>query len=344
MRPIHAKFPGLDLRAPALDLCTLPTPVHRLDHVSRTTGADVWIKRDGETHAALGGSKLRALEFLLAEFTALRKPIVAYGPEASGWLLDLAYFGRGLDLELLTFPMPMTEASRHKQELLQAVAGRRLRRGRDFPEFVIRFLHSWIAVAGGRAELAPAGGSSAISTIGYVNAAFELADQVARGDCPAPEVVVAPLGSGGLVTGLALGFALANLPVELIGVSIAPWIVSNKGGVYRLLLQAAWVLNLAEPRMARLLVTHRFKGTYGLPTPAGDRAIPLYREDGIDLDPVYSAKTAAAVLEFARERKQRILFWHTYRKPLLPSVLQNDRISGEPGLEGAVRASGRPTG
>ncbi len=322
MRLIHSRFPGLEQRAPAVDLCTLPTPVHRLDHISRLTGADVWIKRDGETHAELGGSKLRALEFLLAEFAALKKPIVAYGPEASSWLLDLAYFGRGLDLDLLTFPMPMTAPSRHKKELLEAVAGRRLHRGRDFPDFVLRFLHSWIGVAGGRAELAPAGGSSAISTIGYVNAAFELADQVARGLCPAPDVVVAPLGSGGLVTGLALGFALANLPVELIGVSIAPWIVSNKGGVFRLLLQAAWVLDLASPRMSPLLVTHRFKGTYGLPTPAGNTAVPSYLEDGIELDPVYSAKAGAAVLEFARERKGRILFWHTYRKPLLNNELQ----------------------
>ncbi len=321
MRQIHARFPGLIDRAPAVELATLPTPVRRLEGISRATGADVWVKLDGETHRELGGSKLRALEFQLGEFAALKKPIVAYGPEASGWLLGLAHFGKalGLDVDYLTFPMPMTPASRHKAALLAEEAGGRLKRGRDFGQFVLRFLHSWIRVAGGGWELAPPGGSGPISTVGYVNAALELADQVARGECPAPDVIVAPLGSGGLVTGLALGLAIADLRADLVGVSVAPRIVANKGAVIRLLLQVSWVLDLDTPRMAETRVVHKHRGTYGLPTRAGEEATAMFRDlEGIELDPVYSSKAAACALELARERSgRRILMWHTYRRPEL---------------------------
>lgn len=318
LRLVHSRFPGLASRAPALELCTLPTRVHRLEAASRATGADLWIKRDGETHRELGGSKLRALEFLLGE--PRRRPLVAYGPEASGWLLDLAHFAKALplDVEILTFPMPGTAIARHKAELLRAEAGPQLARGRDFLDFALRFLCAWIRTAGGGRELAPPGGSSAISTIGYVNAALELAEQVRRGDCPEPDVVVAPLGSGGLVTGLALGLAIADLRSELVGVSVAPRVVSNRLGVIRLLLQTAWALDLHDPRMATTRITHAFKGTYALPTAAGEAAVRMLADDGVELDPAYSSKTAAAALSIAREKPgKKVLFWHTYAAPRL---------------------------
>ena len=61
------------------------------------------------------------------------------------------------------------------------------------------------------AQYIPLGGSTPLGTLGHVNAALELADQVERGELPLPGRVVVPLGSGGTAAGLALGFAIAGL-------------------------------------------------------------------------------------------------------------------------------------
>ena len=52
---------------PRIPLGLLPTPMHRLDNISRILGTNVWIKRDDLTGIGLGGNKVRKLEFLLAD-------------------------------------------------------------------------------------------------------------------------------------------------------------------------------------------------------------------------------------------------------------------------------------
>lgn len=55
---------------PAVPLAQLPTPLHRLDNLSRELGKNLYIKRDDLTGTALGGNKVRKLEFLLADAQA----------------------------------------------------------------------------------------------------------------------------------------------------------------------------------------------------------------------------------------------------------------------------------
>ena len=62
-----------------------------------------------------------------------------------------------------------------------------------------------------RCAATPTGGTSALGTIGYVNAGLELADQVRAGALPEPAAIFVPLGSGGTVAGLLLGLRLAGL-------------------------------------------------------------------------------------------------------------------------------------
>lgn len=317
--PLYERFPDLAARAPRRELAKLPTRVHRLDALSKRFESELWIKRDDESRADLGGSKVRALEFLLPELQSWKRPILACGPEGSGWLLSLARFGpeAGLDLRFLTFPQPHTEFSRRRRDLLVKILGRRLVRGRDPFDFALRFLNEAVRIVGGSAELAPPGGSDAVSVLGYVNAALELAAQVGRGDCPCPDFLYIPLGSGGLAAGLSLGFALARLPIQVRAVSVGPRIVAGLGWTSRLLLQASWMLNLSAPAMGEISVIHRGKGKYGRPTPAGEEARILFRDfEGIALDPSYSSKAAAAMIRQSAEwRGRKVLFWLTYRRP-----------------------------
>lgn len=52
---------------PRIPLAVLPTPIQKLENISRLLGTNVWIKRDDLTGIGLGGNKVRKLEFLLAD-------------------------------------------------------------------------------------------------------------------------------------------------------------------------------------------------------------------------------------------------------------------------------------
>jgi D-cysteine desulfhydrase len=307
--PIFARFPKLRGRVTRVALAQLPTPVERLRLV-----ANAWVKRDGLTHASNGGSKIRALEFLLGEAKTWRRPILAYGPEGSGWLIGLARFGpaAGLRARIITFPQPRTPATDAKRALLRRLAGATLRRARDYAGFGLMALEALPRVVGGTWEAAPPGGSDAHSTLGYVNAALELAAQVEAGACPRPDAIFVPVGSGGLAAGLMLGVGILGWPTEVVGVAIAPRMVANRRAVERLAIQAGWLLDLNDIPLAPLRVVHRYAGTYAKPTREGARAaVRLEGEAGLAMDPVYSAKLGAAFLEMAGAWKSP-LFWHTY--------------------------------
>lgn len=312
-RLIFERFPDLRTRAAPVPLATLPSPVRALP---AAVAPNAWMKCDGLTHPQNGGSKIRALEFFLGEARSWRRPILAYGPEGSGWLIGLARFGGavGLDTRIITFPQFATAATLHKRAILDRVAGRTLRRGRDYVEFAFMALSALPRVLGGTWEAAPPGGSDAVSTLGYVNAALELAAQVDRGECPRPDAVFVPLGSGGLAAGLTLGFGLLGWTTEIVGVSIAPRVVANRTAVLRLAIQASWLLNLKDVPLAPLRVVHRYAGSYAAPTPEGERAGAALASHGIETDPVYTAKLGAAFLDLARHRRAPLL-WHTYAAP-----------------------------
>ena len=52
---------------PKIPIGVFPTPIHRLDNISRVLNTNVFIKRDDLTGLGLGGNKVRKLEYLLAD-------------------------------------------------------------------------------------------------------------------------------------------------------------------------------------------------------------------------------------------------------------------------------------
>jgi D-cysteine desulfhydrase len=229
----------------------------------------VWVKRDDR----IGGNRYRKLEFYRPE-----GELLAWGPEGSPWLGALA---------------------RHRRARVLTYSPRR----NGFP-FFLRLLAEMPRVLGGTVTLVPPGGSEPGSTLGFVNAALELAGQVARGECPKPDAVFVPLGTGGTTAGLALGFALAGLDVAVHAVRIGRGAWGRLRRVYGLVAQASWILD-ERPRTARLVLEKGFNGGYGAPLPEGRAAREFFRP--LDLDAPHAAKAAACLL--ARRG--------AYRTPLL---------------------------
>jgi D-cysteine desulfhydrase len=178
-----------------------------------------------------------------------------------------------------------------------------------------------------RAYFIFAGGSNPIGTIGYVNAAFELKDQIKRGEMPEPTMIICALGSGGTLSGLSLGVQLAGLNTNVIGVRVSeaylgPFPACTPQTVKTLMHKTYKLLKKKSGNIPRIsikapqILQDYFGDGYGFPTQKGTKAYHMVKDnEKIILDPTYTAKTFAAVLDFCqgqRRNSEPILYWHTF--------------------------------
>jgi D-cysteine desulfhydrase len=145
-----------------------------------------------------------------------------------------------------------------------------------------------------------------------VAAGFELAAQIDAGELPEPAAIFAPAGSGGTVAGLVVGLAAAGIATPVVGVRVTSKLVINRGRIRRLVQGAVEILRAADSRFpdvtrqamdALVIDGAHMGGGYGAATGAGERATSLASLDGVVLEPTYTAKTLAALLDAARDTR-----------------------------------------
>lgn len=283
MRPLFERFPRVRERVRFEPLVSLPTPV--------TEHRGVWVKRDD----LIGGGKYRKLEFYHPP-----GDLLAWGPEGSNWLRALVRVKP--KVRVYTYPQHHNEDSRRNVPHIPA------RRSCDHLHFGLRMLAELPRVLGGGTSLIPLGGSTPESTLGFVNAALELAGQVERGECPRPDALFVALGTCGMAAGLALGLGLADLDIPIHAVRVGLPISANLRNIWGLASQAAWLLDL-RPRLARIILEREFFGGYGVPIPPARAAREFFHP--MTLDSSYTAKAAACLL--ARRPAYRTpLLWLSY--------------------------------
>jgi D-cysteine desulfhydrase len=299
--PLIARFPGV-AAIPRVRLGNYPTPIEHIDGIDGVSGS-LWIKRDDLSASRVGGNKVRALEFLLGEVEAGDRVVTA-GSVGSTHALTTAIHARarGARASLGLWRQEMNPAA---ERVAARIAGLGERR-RVFP--VAPLAIAWAIVERWRgARWIPVGGTSPLGILGHVNAALELADQVAAGALPAPGIIVVPFGTGGTAAGLVLGCAIAALDVKVIGVRVVPSIVARKRRVLMLARHTAALLRqftdvaIPDVRSDSFSVVDQFYGgAYGRETPAGRDACERLAPHGVMLDATYSAKACAAALEATR--------------------------------------------
>ena len=168
----------------------------------------------------------------------------------------------------------------------------------------------------------PAGGSSPVGALAYVDVALEIADQVAVGELPEPATLVVPVGSGGTVAGLALGLRLAGLDrTRLLGVVVNDLLRLDPPAITRLagragaLLSRAGLGGVPEASAATLALRRDWLGGgYGVPTAAGTAEVVRATGAGLPVEPVYSGKALAALreLDLAGELVGPVLWLSTH--------------------------------
>jgi D-cysteine desulfhydrase len=313
--PLVRRFPAL-ARVPRVALGQFPTPVERIDASGERLAGELWIKRDDLTASPLGGNKVRALEFLLADL-APGEEVLTAGGEGSTHVLTTATYVRALG--------GSTRAVRWRHEmnpsaLRVAARARELCARVDTAAGPVSGLLRAYAARARTVRWIPPGGTSPLGMLGHVNAALELAEQVSRGEMPMPAQVVLPVGSGGTAAGLALGFAIAGMSTVVAGARVAPRIAAGRMRVLALARRARTYLGklAGEPVPAvdpsRLEIIHSvYAGAYGRALPGAEApASMLKRATGLVLDGTYSAKAFSAAARLASSRADCTLFWLTF--------------------------------
>ena len=320
------RFPSL-LRIGRVSFGTFPTPVERV--VLAGAGGVLWVKRDdlnarglsGAAAACAGGNKLRALEFLLAGVNA-GDTVLALGGEGSTHVLATVVLAQrlGARVRAMRWPHDMNETAHRVERRVREMADD-VQRARGPVRAVV---WGWLAARRPRpaatTRWVPPGGASPVGMLGAVNAGLELAAQAARGELPPPAHVVLPLGTGGTAGGLALGFAIAGLDTQVVGVRVVPRVMANGWRVRRLANRCARLIERATgsrvPRLTprSLRVVHRFYGgAYGRPLGAAQEVRREFeRATGVLLDETYGAKAFAAAVELAQTTATPTLYWLTF--------------------------------
>lgn len=304
------RFPALAGRLPVAELGRFPTPVEAAPALGDAVGTELWIKREDLSGEAYGGNKVRKLELVLGRALAEgRRPVVTTGAYGSHHVLATCVYAArlGLRATAVLCPQPVTP---HVRETLLAAHGT----GATLVPAPSAAAAGALLLAESvrrRALLIPPGGSSPLGALAWAGAALELARQVADGSCPPPRRIYAALGSSGTVAGLVLGVRLAGLPVEVVGVRVTPRLAANELTVAALATRASRLLrslapeaplHIVPPTAFRVLHDQYGPG-YGHGTEAGRRATELAgRLAGLGLDPTYTAKTMAGLIDDVRRR------------------------------------------
>jgi D-cysteine desulfhydrase len=316
--------PGLT-GAPRVRLATLPTPLQAAPRLSDALGLEVWVKRDDLTGVGLGGNKARKLEFLLGDARSWGADVVVTGggPGSNHIQITATAAARlGLGCVLVLYgDRPRPEPLNLR---LARLAGAQVRFTGD-PERAS--VDAGLDATVGRLERngrrpyrIGRGGATAVGSLGYVEAAFELEEQLSApgpghgaGGPGTPEVVVLATGSCGTQAGLTLGAALAGASWRVYGVSVSRPVAECRERIAALARGAAGVLGVTAT-VGGIEVVDGIGPGYGRPSRAGQAAASLAaRTEGLFLDPVFTAKAMAALVAEAEAGSLAgpVVFLHT---------------------------------
>jgi D-cysteine desulfhydrase len=324
--PLFRRFPALAAKLPYIALGSLPTPIERAERLGAALGLpQLYIKRDDLSGEAYGGNKTRKLELFLADAKARGKTaVITSGAAGSNHALATAIYAKKLGLRaiLLLLPQPSSPAVR-RNLLADHLAGAEMRlvgTQKQVKRTIEKLLKT--SAPGEAPYVIEAGGSSPLGNVGYVNAAFELADQIKAGLLPEPDRIYVAMGTMGCAVGLRLGIDAAGLKTKVIPVRASTWEAASEAKMIEMYRETVALLRALDPTFPALelrrgeawLEDGYLGGGYGVPTPKGQAAIALFKDlTGVALEPTYTGKAFAALLDDAPGLKgEVVVFWNTY--------------------------------
>jgi 1-aminocyclopropane-1-carboxylate deaminase/D-cysteine desulfhydrase-like pyridoxal-dependent ACC family enzyme len=342
---LYRTYTGLQTRLPYVALGNLPTPVHKLATLSALLDHSIYIKRDDLTGGTdergiilYGGNKERKLRFLLAQAQAHHaKTVMTFGCAGSNHAVATASAASLLGLKCLCMLKPQKNSHVVRQNLLlHQLFKSELHYYQTNDLRYVGTLMTWLEQKnkdGRYPYVIPTGGSCPLGAVGFVDAVFELKDQIQSDQLPEPDYIYVPCGSCGTTAGLVLGCKLAGLKSHINAITVEPGnsfkqdILALAHATNVLLHECDAAIPLVELSEDDVSVNPEWAGNYGIFTQEGAEAQKLMAAvENINLEGTYTAKACAALLHDLKNNHDKnavTLFWDTYCGLDFSAVLSN---------------------
>jgi len=313
-------------RFPRLPFAHLPTALEFMPRLTEAlNGPNLYIKRDDCTGLSTGGNKTRKLEFLMAEAQAQGADIVVtQGATQSNHARQTAAFAAriGMDCHILLEDRTQSNDPNYKNngnvflDTLHGATAETRPGGLDM-NAELETVAEDLRAKGREVYAIPGGGSNPTGALGYANCAMELVTQANDQGLRIDRIVHAT-GSAGTQAGLVVGLKAMNANIPLLGIGVRAPKPKQEENVYNLAVATAEKLGCpgVVAREDVVANTDYVGKGYGIPTPECIEAIEMFaRLEGILLDPVYSGKGAAGLIDLIRKESfdvsENIVFIHT---------------------------------
>jgi L-cysteate sulfo-lyase len=303
-----------------------PTPLEFMPRLTEALGGpNLYIKRDDCTGLGTGGNKTRKLEFLMADALKYQADtIITQGATQSNHARQTVAIAAkmGMKCEILLEDRTGSKVESYKQSgnvFLDHLYGAHVEEvpgGTDM-NAAMEKLAGELRAKGQKPYIIPGGGSNPIGALGYVVCALELTDQFnnlgLNVDC-----LVHATGSAGTQAGLVAGFEGTRSQIPVLGIGVRAPKEAQETNVFNLAVKTAELLGVpgSVKRESVMANCDYVGGGYGVPTPGMVEAVTmLARLEGILLDPVYSGKGMAGLIDLCRKghfrKGQNVVFLHT---------------------------------
>ena len=328
---------------PRTDLIHRPTPLRRLDRLTKELGGPViWIKRDDLTGLAFGGNKSRKLEFIIPDALSQgADTIITWASVQSNWCMQTATAARRVGLRpiLLLFKTSDQAEDYDGNLLLDFILGADIRireaeKGKivseEYVQEVLEEVVDEVKKSGHKPYVVSVGGSmpgwsmdKPLGAIAYAEAFVEMLDQARSAGARITHVTHAT-GSGATQAGLIVGAKAAHDRTQVIGISVS----EGKGMLVPIVqkicldTEKALALDFGIGPSDIIVLDEYVKEGYGIMNRETAEAIRLlFTTEGIVLDPVYTGKAMAGLIDLARKgrfrKEDNVLFFHTGGTPAL---------------------------
>jgi L-cysteate sulfo-lyase len=313
-------------RFPRVSLGHMHTPLEFMPRLTSALGGPrLYIKRDDCTGLAGGGNKTRKLEFLMAEALAQgADTVITQGATQSNHARQTVAAAVRLGMKSIILLEDRTGFDDPNYVLggnvfldhLMGAPTRTYPAATDM-NAAMRAVAEEVKGQGGKPYVIPGGGSNPVGALGYVNCAIEILTQANDMQLRVDHVVHAT-GSAGTQAGLVAGFAGLNSGIPVLGIGVRAAQPAQEANVYKLACETADLLGMSGAvKREHVMANCDYVGDgYGKPTPGMVEAVSmLARTEGLLLDPVYSGKGMAGLIDLVRKgqfsKDENIVFVHT---------------------------------
>jgi len=348
-------YPNLEGKVPWISILTgIPSDVDRLTELEnylKLIDGEIYIKRDDKDHKIYGGNKLRKFEFIFGEILKKKKKgLITLGGIGTNHGAACAIVAKELDLKCELF-LSLQPVTWHVQRslLLYHYFGAKLHFTKMFElgvlkSLLFRLFHpKYYLMSIGGSPLFGIG--TPLGSIGFINAIFELKNQIDEGILPEPDIIFVAAGSTGTAAGLTAGCKLLGLKTKVYPVNVSRDIVVNPKNLIKIANKSIKYLRKRDKSIPDVQVNkgdfYMIKGylgsSYGVKTVKGQKAVDLVYELegkklGFKLETTYTGKTMAAMLDFLEKeenKSKKILFWNTYNSNDLDTYLRETKFDYE---------------